>query len=129
MRNLKRPTGGQPIRVVVVNDDPVQCRAEADGLMHAGYQVEAMTNPSALSERADFPDLFLLNLHQRPEQALAVARGIRQRSRQVGVLIVTASDSGPVKINALNSGADNCIARPYRLEEMLAMLDSLSRRL
>jgi two-component system, OmpR family, response regulator MprA len=119
---------GQPL-VLIVEDD-VRLSAFLDrALAQAGYRTErAPDGPSALDTAvAHVPDLVVLDVGLPGLDGLEVTRRLRARSC-VPILILTARDGVTERINGFDAGADDFLAKPFALEELLARLRALLRR-
>jgi two-component system, OmpR family, response regulator len=118
------------MRVLVVEDESALSAQLASALTEAGYAVDC----AADGERADFLgqtevyDAVVLDLGLPKVDGLTVLR--RWRDAQVGVpvLVLTARDSWHEKVRGIDSGADDYVAKPFRMEELLARLRALIRR-
>jgi two-component system response regulator ArlR len=116
-------------KVLVVEDD----RGIADfvrlELEHEGFSVvSAESGRTALSvyEKED-PDIILLDIMLPELSGLEVLRRIRKISH-VPVILVTARDETYDKVNGLDAGADDYIAKPFEIEELLARMRAVMRR-
>lgn len=120
---------GEQLKIVVVNDSPEQRDAEVALLSKHGYRVSSVSTAIDIREmsKAEFPDLFLINL--LGNEGYACSQMIRERSLHVGVLLITAGSNFDIRTRAFASGADNYLVNPYSIDELLAMVLSLSRRL
>jgi two-component system response regulator MprA len=119
---------GLPL-VLVVEDD-VRLSAFLDrALTQAGYRTERVPDgPTALEAAAALgPDLVILDVGLPGLDGLEVARRLRARSC-VPILILTARDGVTERINGFDAGADDFLAKPFALEELLARLRALLRR-
>ena len=102
----------------------------ADALEHAGYAVDC----AADGERADFLgqteqyDAVVLDLGLPRMDGLTVLKRWRDAGLLVPVLVLTARDSWHEKVLGIDSGADDYVAKPFRIEEVLARLRALIRR-
>jgi two-component system OmpR family response regulator len=118
------------MRVLVVEDETVLQRQLADALGAAGYAVDC----AADGEHADFLgqteryDAVLLDLGLPKVDGLTVLRRWRHAGLVVPVLVLTARDSWYEKVQGIDAGADDYLAKPFRLEELLARLRGLIRR-
>jgi len=118
-----------PARVLVVDDDEkitgFLCRA----LAYEGYQVEvADAGAAALADALKSPpDLVVLDVMMPGLDGLEVCRRLRAGG-DVPVLMLTARDGVGDRVQGLDAGADDYLAKPFALEELLARLRALLRR-
>jgi two-component system KDP operon response regulator KdpE len=121
--------GTEMTRVLVVEDDPQLLRALVINLRARTYEVDATPNGSTALRLAAAtpPDVVLLDLGLPDVDGLDVIRGLRGWSR-VPILVVSARRAEGEKIEALDSGADDYITKPFSMEELLARLRVAVRR-
>jgi two-component system OmpR family response regulator len=118
------------MRVLVVEDESALSAQLASALTEAGYAVDC----AADGERADFLgqteayDAVVLDLGLPKVDGLTVLRRWRDARVGVPVLVLTARDSWHEKVRGIDSGADDYVAKPFRMEELLARLRALIRR-
>lgn len=118
------------MRVLVVEDEALLSRQLANALGQAGYAVDC----AADGERADFLgrteryDAVVLDLGLPKVDGLTVLRRWREAGLAVPVLVLTARASWHEKVQGIDSGADDYVAKPFRMEEVLARLRALIRR-
>src|ERR1700716_2255162 len=112
-----RPTRAS--RVLIVEDDREIASALALELVHAGYDVQEVTDgPVALTTVRDWsPDLVLLDLGLPTLDGLDVCRRVR-RSSPVPILILTARGAIEERVRGLDAGADDYLAKPFSLDEL-----------
>lgn len=118
------------MRVLVVEDEPTLGRQLVAALQDSGYAVDwAKDGEEAqfLGETEPF-DAVVLDLGLPKIDGISVLRHWRRTQRTMPVLILTARDSWRDKVEGLDSGADDYLAKPFRLEELQARLRSLIRR-
>lgn len=117
-------------KILVVEDDKGISDFVISELKHEGYAtVLAETGRQALElYEAENPDLILLDIMLPELNGLEVLRRIRENST-VPIIIETARGETIDKINGLNSGADDYIAKPFEIEELLARINALLRRI
>ncbi|HEX4823285.1 MAG TPA: hybrid sensor histidine kinase/response regulator [Candidatus Polarisedimenticolaceae bacterium] len=117
--------------VLVVDDDPRNRRLLEEYLVSAGYEVRlAPDGESALRMAAERPpDLVLLDVMMPDLSGLEVCRRLKAdpRTRLAQVVLVTALDGTPHKVEGLDTGADDYVAKPVRREEFMAKVRSLLR--
>ena len=118
------------MKVLVVEDHSQLSAQLASALADAGYAVEC----AADGERADFLaetgqyDAIILDLGLPRIDGLTLLRKWREAGNAVPVLVLTARGSWHEKVQGIDSGADDYVAKPFRIEEVLARLRALIRR-
>ena len=117
--------------VLVVDDDPRNRKLLEEYLSGAGYKVRlAQDGRSALAEAAErAPDLVLLDVMMPDLSGLEVCRKLKSdpRTRLSQVVLVTALDGTPHRVEGLDTGADDYVSKPVRREECMAKVRSLLR--
>ena len=116
--------------VVVVEDDRRIAAFLDRALSHTGYHVQVARDGGAgldLATRAA-PDLVILDLILPDMDGLEVARQLRARS-SVPILMLTARAGVADRVDGLDAGADDYLIKPFALEELLARVRSMLRRL
>ena len=115
--------------VLVVDDEPSFTEALSVGLRREGFEVRtASDGRAALAEIAEAePDLVLLDVMLPGMSGLDVCREIRKRSR-VPLIMVTARGEEIDAVVGLEVGADDYVAKPYRLRELVARMRAVLRR-
>jgi DNA-binding response OmpR family regulator len=73
-------------------------------------------------------DLIILDLRLPGMTGLEVLRTLRDRGLTVPILVLTAQDAVDFKVQALRSGADDYVTKPFAFEELLARVEALGRR-
>ena len=73
-------------------------------------------------------DLIILDLRLPGMSGLEVLRTLRDRGLTVPILVLTAQDAVDFKVQALRSGADDYVTKPFAFEELLARVEALGRR-
>jgi two-component system KDP operon response regulator KdpE len=116
-------------RVLVVDDDPHILRAIRIHLTASGYAVStAQTGRAALrAGAAEPPDLVLLDLGLPDLDGTAVIGELRRWS-SVPIIVLSARSNSVDKINALDTGADDYVTKPFSLPELLARMRAAVRR-
>lgn len=118
------------MKVLVVEDQDRLAGQLSESLEEAGYAVER----AADGERADFLvgteqyDAVVLDLGLPRVDGLTLLRRWREAGNAVPVLVLTARGSWHEKVQGIDSGADDYVAKPFRMEEVLARLRGLIRR-
>jgi len=118
------------VRVLIVEDEAALAAHLAGALGDAGYVVEC----AADGRRAEFLghteqyDAVILDLGLPGLDGLALLRQWRDAGIAVPVLVLTARASWHEKVQGIDGGADDYVAKPFRMEELLARLRALIRR-
>jgi len=118
------------VRVLVVEDEARLARQLSGALAHAGYAVDCAGD----GERADFLchteqyDAVVLDLGLPRIDGLTLLRRWRDGGVTLPVLVLTARGSWHEKVQGIDGGADDYVAKPFRIEEVLARLRALIRR-
>ena len=117
-------------RVPVVEDDPAIARVLELELGEAGHRVEvtvAGTDGLSAMER-ERPDLVVLDVRLPDMDGLTVCRRARRSGHDMPILMLTALDRVGDRVVGLDAGADDYLAKPFAIEELLARLRVLQRR-
>jgi two-component system OmpR family response regulator len=118
------------MRILVVEDEAVLARHLAGALDQAGYAVDC----AADGERADFMvqteqyDAVVLDLGLPKIDGLTLLKRWREQGVATPVLVLTARGSWHEKVQGIDGGADDYVAKPFQMEELLARLRALIRR-
>ena len=117
------------MKILIVEDDKGISDFVIPELEHEGYETcLAVTGREALEKfESEKPDLILLDIMLPELNGLEVLRRIRAVS-SVPVILETARGETIDKINGLNLGADDYIPKPFEIEELLARINALFRR-
>ncbi|WP_419933371.1 response regulator [Candidatus Poriferisodalis sp.] len=115
--------------VLVVDDEPSFTEALSVGLRREGFEVRtAADGRAALAEISEAePDLVLLDVMLPGMSGLDVCREIRKQSR-VPLIMVTARAEEIDAVVGLEVGADDYVAKPYRMRELVARMRAVLRR-
>ena len=118
------------MRVLVVEDEPDLARQLQDGLAGAGYAVDYAPDGEEAHFLGDTEpyDAVILDLGLPILDGVSVLEKWRKAGREMPVLILTARDSWSDKVAGLDAGADDYLAKPFKMEELLARLRALIRR-
>jgi two-component system response regulator MprA len=118
-------------RVLVVDDDEKITSFLRRALAYEGYQVEVAGGGAAALASAlqSPPDLVVLDVMMPGMDGLEVCRRLRAGGDvHIPVLMLTARDRVGDRVQGLDAGADDYLAKPFALEELLARLRALLRR-
>jgi DNA-binding response OmpR family regulator len=122
-----------PGRIVVVDDEPDLRAMLGDYLSLHGFAVRGAADAAALEAlvRAEGPpDLLVLDVNMPGEDGFALLRRLRASGCRAGVVMLTAAAvDPPSRVAGLDGGADDYLAKPVELRELLARVRSVLRRL
>jgi DNA-binding response OmpR family regulator len=120
----------RPPRVLVVEDDDEIALALQRSLRMEGYDVRlAEDGVDALDQAHAFlPDVVLLDLGLPKLDGIEVAKELRKREDDVGILMLTARDGLDDRVAGLDTGADDYLVKPFERQELLARMRALLRR-
>lgn len=107
-------------KILVVEDDQAISRILRLELEHEGYDVDvARDGLEGLEKALKEPDLVILDLMLPRMDGLEVCKRIRMKSK-VPIIMLTAKDRIPDRVEGLDTGADDYITKPFATEELLA---------
>jgi DNA-binding response OmpR family regulator len=118
------------MRLLVVEDEPVAASLVAKGLREHAYVVDiAEDGPSALERVAvNEYDAIILDVMLPGMDGLEVCRRLRARGVSAPVLMLTARGGVDERVDGLDAGADDYLAKPYHFPELVARVRALLRR-
>jgi two-component system response regulator RegX3 len=116
-------------KVLVIEDEPSFADALTIGLQREGFRVAIAGDGQSALDRFEHlaPDIVLLDVMLPGISGLDVCRELRTRS-QVPIIMVTAKSSEVDAVVGLELGADDYVAKPYRLRELVARIRAQLRR-
>jgi two-component system, OmpR family, response regulator len=129
-RSELRRTDGEPVRVLVVDDEATLTDLLTMALRYEGCEVRtAARGQEAVRIAGQFqPDAIILDVMLPDYSGLEVLRRVRGTSPDVPVLFLTARDAVEDRIAGLTAGGDDYVTKPFSLEELVARLRALLRR-
>lgn len=118
------------MRVLVVEDEIALRDSLQKRLADAGFTVDvASDGEEGLFAALEFPlDVAIVDLGLPKISGLEVIRRVRAQSKSFPILILTARDRWQDKVEGLQAGADDYVAKPFHFEEVLARVQALLRR-
>ncbi|MGO1463722.1 MAG: response regulator transcription factor [Candidatus Corynebacterium faecigallinarum] len=118
------------MKILVVDDDQSVRDSLRKSLTFNGYDVVSATDgEDALARvRQESPDLLILDVEMPTLDGLAVCRELRSTGSDVLILMLAEKADVADRVAGLDAGADDFMAKPYALEEILARVRSLHRR-
>jgi two-component system response regulator MprA len=120
----------RPVRVLVVDDDPGVGMSVAAALRREGHEVEMAADGLHALDRLGVAsyDSVVLDVLMPGLGGLEVCRRLRARGDLTPILMLTARDRVADRVDGLDAGADDYLAKPFAVEELRARLRALLRR-
>lgn len=128
---VARHTGRMPERRILVVDDEDNLRTMlCAALRYEGYDVsQASDGQEGLkAAREQRPDLIILDVMMPGLDGFAVCRRLRESGDRTPIIFLTARDSSKDKVEGLTIGADDYLQKPFNLDELVARVEAVSRR-
>ena len=118
------------MRVLLVEDDETLSQSLARDLGKAGYAVDTADNGIDAEFMGDEEpyDIVVLDLGLPGRSGLEVLRNWRGRGNKMAVVILTARNAWHEKVDGFKAGADDYLAKPFHLEELIARMQAVARR-
>lgn len=116
-------------KVLIVEDEKNIARFMKLELVHEGFEVEVCDNGRDAVQRAleESFDCILLDVMLPQLNGIEVCRRVRKEST-VPILLITARDAVMDRVAGLDAGADDYVVKPFAIEELLARIRSVLRR-
>ncbi|MGA7328854.1 MAG: response regulator transcription factor [Rhodomicrobium sp.] len=118
------------MRILVIEDDKDLSRQLTAALRDAGYAADAAFDGDEgyyLGENEPY-DTIILDLGLPKVDGLSILERWRAKNIKTPVLILTARDRWSEKVSGINAGADDYVAKPFQMEEVIARVRALLRR-
>ena len=118
------------MRILFVADEPTLGQSVLPYLRDAGFSVDFALNGDeglAKTQQSDY-DAAILDLMQENRDGASVLKELRHRVKDTPLLMLTSQDSLQDSVKCLDSGADDCLIKPFHVSELEARLRALIRR-
>lgn len=119
------------MRILLVEDDPLLAQGLLKSLRYEGLSVDHVATVADAKKLAILPDyeLIILDLGLPDGDGLSVVNLVKKQKRTVPIVILTAKDSINDRVKGLDSGADDYLVKPFDMQELLARIRVIERRL
>jgi len=118
------------VKVLVVEDDRKIASFVQKGLKEQGFVVEACADGNEAYNRAikQVYDVIVLDIMLPGRDGLSILRALREKKNPVPVILLTARSGLNERVDGLNLGADDYLAKPFFVEELIARIQAVVRR-
>lgn len=118
-------------KVLIIEDDVSLARVLNHNLNYEGFDVEVANDGLAALARAhdQKPDLVLLDLMLPGLDGIEICRRLTREPIRPGLIVITARNQKQYKLQAFDLGADDYVTKPFTLDELLARVHAVLRRL
>jgi DNA-binding response OmpR family regulator len=117
-------------RILIIEDEPVLVRGLKDAFTSKGFDVLTAQDGSSGLDLAlgRSPDLILLDIMLPRVNGYEICRAVREQGIEIPILMLTAKGQEEDIILGLNLGADDYIAKPFRIGELIARVNAFLRK-
>jgi DNA-binding response OmpR family regulator len=118
------------MRILVIEDERQLARHIVSSLKRSGHDASAQNNGAEGLRVAleTMPELIVLDLNLPDLDGLSILAKLREAKNPARVLILTAKGDVEHRIKGLKAGADDYVSKPFALEELIARVEALGRR-
>jgi two-component system, OmpR family, response regulator len=118
------------MKVLLAEDEKKVSHLIRKALTEAGYEVEAAYEGNQARDQAgkETFDVIILDIMMPGQDGLAVLRGLREEKNATPVMLLTARGELSQRVEGLELGADDYLAKPFAMCELIARVNALSRR-
>ncbi len=123
--------GGDPLRVLVIDDERFHAEAVAESLERVGYRCTIATSGTAGARKIDGEefDVILTDLRMNDLDGLAIVRKAKQEQPDAEVLVITGHGDIKTAVEAIKLGAAHYLLKPVDMAELRAIVDKSAERL
>lgn len=119
-----------PLNILVVEDHDLLREATVAALQNAGHNATGLVAAEEVANatQRQRPHLYLIDLNLPGEDGISLSKRLRAAQPQAGIIMVTARTASDERVAGYASGADIYLTKPVSLEELLAAVEALGRR-
>jgi len=115
-------------KIMIADDDPGIVDAVEMLLEFEGYQVTSTVDGSTVLDMKDeLPDLLLLDIWMSGEDGRDICKKLKHTDATKNIPVIMISASRDIKESALESGADDFLAKPFEMNELLEKIEKLTK--
>jgi DNA-binding response OmpR family regulator len=113
-------------KIMIADDDPGIVDAVEIMLDFEGYEVSSTVNGATLLDmQTEFPDLLLLDIWMSGFDGRDICRELKQKKSTRGIPIIMISASRDIERSAYEAGADDFLAKPFEIDDLLGKIKKL----
>jgi DNA-binding response OmpR family regulator len=117
-----------PKKIMIADDDPGIVDAVEMLLEFEGYRVTTTVDGSTvLDMKEELPDLLLLDIWMSGEDGRDICRQLKATAATKNIPVIMVSASRDIEESALAAGADDFLAKPFEMNDLLAKIEKLTR--
>jgi DNA-binding response OmpR family regulator len=118
------------MRILIVEDDKALAEFISCALSTEGHTIEAVNDGAHAHDRvmAEQFDLILLDLNLPGRDGVEILTAARRAQRAAAIMVVTGRTQVADRVHCLDSGADDCLVKPFAVSELVARTRALARR-
>jgi DNA-binding response OmpR family regulator len=117
-------------KIMIADDDPGIVDAVEMLLEFEGYEVTSTVDGSTvLDMRENLPDLLLLDIWMSGEDGRDICKKLKQQPLTKNIPIIMVSASRDIKESAMEAGADDFLAKPFEMDDLLKKIEDLTKYL
>ena len=114
-------------KIMIADDDPGIVDAIEMLLEFEGYQVSSTIDGSTvLDMKHELPDLLLLDIWMSGEDGRDICKKLKQEDATKDIPVIMISASKDIKESAMAAGADDFLAKPFEMNELLSKIKNLT---
>ena len=120
----------KPMKILIVEDDPLAAAFLCQGLIESGHQVDQVNDGNVGLQQASDGDYDVLILDRMlpGREGTEIVETLRRAGHDVPVLMLTALGEVADRVEGLRAGADDYLPKPFSFAELLARIESITRR-
>ena len=118
------------MKILIVEDDPLAASYLTQGLVESGYQVDHVSDGNAGLRQASEGkyDALILDRMLPGRDGTEVVAALRRTGHDVPILMLTAMGDVTDRVDGLRAGADDYLSKPFSFAELLARIETITRR-
>ena len=110
----------EPPKILIADDDPAICDAVQFMLEEEGYSVSTTVNGATIYKmKEDLPDLLLLDIWMSGQDGREICKFVKKNKQTKKIPVIMISASRDIAKSAIEAGADDFLAKPFKMDSLL----------